>query len=119
MSDTVTTLSVRGMTCGNCVKHVDKAVRSVRGVSGVQIDLASGRVLVTHAPGTDLDAIGLTGKSQAIVVIANQADAVADGTEDPAVVIMTLPVPALSPVIVRRGEVSPPDLVVTSLTGEW
>ena len=57
MSDTVTTLSVRGMSCGNCVKHVEKAVRSVRGVSGVQVDLASGQVKVTHAPGADLDAM--------------------------------------------------------------
>lgn len=57
MSDTVTTLGVRGMTCGNCVKHVDKAVRSVRGVSNVQVDLASGQVKITHAPDADLEAV--------------------------------------------------------------
>jgi hypothetical protein len=63
------------------------------------------------------DAVGLTGKTQSIVLIANQADPGGPG-EDPAVLILTRPVPQLSPVIVRRSEVSPPDLVVASLAGE-
>jgi len=62
------------------------------------------------------DAVGLTGKTQAIVVIGNQADPLALGeTEDPAVLVLTRPVPALSPMIVRRSEVEPPLLVSATL----
>jgi len=61
------------------------------------------------------DAMGLTGKTQAIVVIANQADESALGEEDPAILILTRPVPSLSPVIVRRSEVVPPVLVTAAL----
>jgi copper ion binding protein len=57
MSDTVTTLGVRGMTCGNCVRHVEKAVRDVPGVRDVAVDLEGGQVRVTHAAGADVDAM--------------------------------------------------------------
>ena len=33
-------LSISGMTCGNCVKHVDHALRDVPGVTDVVVDLA-------------------------------------------------------------------------------
>lgn len=33
-------LSIFGMTCGNCVKHVDHALRGVSGVTNVVVDLA-------------------------------------------------------------------------------
>lgn len=36
------TLSITGMTCENCVKHVANALSSVEGVTGVYVDLASG-----------------------------------------------------------------------------
>ena len=39
-------LHVSGMTCGNCVKHVDRAIRAVPGVQHVHVDLNSGVVLV-------------------------------------------------------------------------
>ena len=39
-------LSVTGMTCGNCVKHVDHAIRAIAGVEDVQVDLASGNVSI-------------------------------------------------------------------------
>ena len=39
-------LTVGGMTCGNCVKHVEKAINSIAGVKGVEVDLASGSVKV-------------------------------------------------------------------------
>jgi hypothetical protein len=39
-------LQVSGMTCGNCVKHVDRAIRAIPGVQHVQVDLNSGVVLV-------------------------------------------------------------------------
>jgi copper chaperone len=39
-------LTVSGMTCGNCVKHVEKAIHSIVGVNGVEVNLASGAVKV-------------------------------------------------------------------------
>ena len=39
-------LTVSGMTCGSCVKHVEKAVSSIAGVEKVEVDLASGSVKV-------------------------------------------------------------------------
>lgn len=39
-------LSVQGMTCGSCVKHVTKALESLGGVESVHVDLQSGRVQV-------------------------------------------------------------------------
>ena len=39
-------LSVTGMTCGNCVKHVDHAIRAIAGIEAVQVDLASGHVSI-------------------------------------------------------------------------
>lgn len=39
-------LSVSGMTCGNCVKHVDHAIRALPGVEDVQVELASGHVSI-------------------------------------------------------------------------
>ena len=39
-------LTVSGMTCGSCVKHVEKAVSSIAGVEKVEVDLASGAVKV-------------------------------------------------------------------------
>ena len=39
-------LLVEGMTCGNCVKHVEEALRPLSGVQHVEVDLAGGRVRV-------------------------------------------------------------------------
>ncbi len=38
----IITLKVSGMTCGSCVKHVEKAISAVSGVHKVEVDLASG-----------------------------------------------------------------------------
>ncbi len=37
---------VNGMTCGGCAKHVEKALRSVTGVTGVVMDVAKGTATV-------------------------------------------------------------------------
>jgi copper chaperone len=37
---------VNGMTCGGCARHVEKALRSVAGVSGVVMDVAKGTATV-------------------------------------------------------------------------
>ena len=47
-------LSITGMTCGNCVKHVEKALKGVAGVTEVEVDLAAGaaRVVGDFSRGT-------------------------------------------------------------------
>jgi copper chaperone len=42
-----TTYTVEGMTCGHCVGAVTTELTSLPGVTGVDVDLASGRVRVT------------------------------------------------------------------------
>ena len=37
---------VQGMTCGGCAKHVEKALRSVAGVTSVTLDVAKGTATV-------------------------------------------------------------------------
>lgn len=37
---------VKGMTCGGCAKHVEKALRAVVGVTGVVMDVAMGTATV-------------------------------------------------------------------------
>jgi len=37
---------VQGMTCGGCAKHVEKALRSVPGVTEVAVDMAKGTATV-------------------------------------------------------------------------
>lgn len=49
-----TTLSIKGMTCGSCVRRVDRAVRAVDGVRDVRIDLATGRAVVAHDASDDV-----------------------------------------------------------------
>jgi len=39
-------LTVSGMTCGACVKQVEKAINSIAGVQKVDVDLASGIVKI-------------------------------------------------------------------------
>ena len=34
------TISIDGMTCGNCVRHVTEALTEVEGVTSVNVDLA-------------------------------------------------------------------------------
>jgi copper chaperone CopZ len=41
-----TTYRVNGMTCGGCAKHVEKALRSVAGVTDVAMDLAQGTATI-------------------------------------------------------------------------
>ena len=51
-----TVFDVKEMTCGNCAKHVTKAVQTAQPGAEVNVDLASGKVTVTPAP-QDPDAI--------------------------------------------------------------
>lgn len=47
---------VQGMTCGHCVASVTEEVSEVAGVTGVDVDLASGRVSV-RGTGVDEEAV--------------------------------------------------------------
>jgi copper chaperone len=44
---TTTTYQVNGMTCGHCVSAVTEELRKIDGVSDVEVDLASGNVVVS------------------------------------------------------------------------
>jgi copper ion binding protein len=44
---TTTTYTVKGMTCGHCVNAVSTEVGALPGVTDVEVDLATGVVIVT------------------------------------------------------------------------
>ncbi len=56
MSSTAT-YTVVGMTCGHCVSAVTEEVSQVPGVTGVDVDLASGALTVTAADPVDDGAV--------------------------------------------------------------
>jgi copper ion binding protein len=45
--------AVKGMTCGHCVSAVSAEVGRIDGVTGVDVDLATGSVTVTSAASLD------------------------------------------------------------------
>jgi copper ion binding protein len=47
------TYTVKGMTCSHCVRSVTEEVTEVDGVTGVDVDLASGRVTVSSEQPVD------------------------------------------------------------------
>ncbi|MGW6929397.1 heavy-metal-associated domain-containing protein [Lentzea sp. NPDC054927] len=53
MSESVYTVS--GMTCGHCVSSVTEEVGRIGGVSGVAVDLPTGRVTITSTAPVTLD----------------------------------------------------------------
>lgn len=50
---TITQYQVTGMTCGHCVSAVSTEIGRIDGVTGVEVDLASGAVTVTSAAPLD------------------------------------------------------------------
>lgn len=50
---TTTLITVQGMTCGNCVKHVKEAISELAGVSNVEIELEGGKVTIESAAALD------------------------------------------------------------------
>jgi copper chaperone CopZ len=52
-----TTLRITGMTCNNCVRHVDEALRKVAGVGQVAISLPEGQAMVDHDELTTIPAL--------------------------------------------------------------
>lgn len=43
-------LSITGMTCGSCVRHVTEALHRVDGVGAAQVELQGGRATVAYDP---------------------------------------------------------------------
>src|SRR6266850_3471412 len=48
-------LTVEGMTCGNCARHVTEAIQGVPGVGAVSVDLDSHKASVRWSPGSPPD----------------------------------------------------------------
>jgi copper chaperone CopZ len=48
-----TTYAVAGMSCGHCKATLTRAIGELNGVSGVDVDLGTGRVTVTSAAEPD------------------------------------------------------------------
>jgi len=48
---------VSGMTCGHCVASVTKEVRTIPGVTDVQVDLRSGDLVITSDTGISFEAV--------------------------------------------------------------
>lgn len=53
----ITTLRITGMSCNNCVRHVDKALRAVEGVSTVEVSLPEQSAKVVHAESATVPAL--------------------------------------------------------------
>jgi copper chaperone CopZ len=51
MAVEILNLSVRGMTCGNCVRAVERTLASTPGVTKVSVDLASARAAIEYDAG--------------------------------------------------------------------
>ena len=51
-----TTYTVNGMTCGHCVLSVREEVGEVDGVTAVDVDLSSGRMVVS---GSEIDYVAV------------------------------------------------------------
>ncbi|MFD6856549.1 heavy-metal-associated domain-containing protein [Rhodococcus sp. NPDC060086] len=52
-----TTITVTGMTCGHCVSSVREEIGEIPGVTGVNVDLESGRVDIESNTVIDTSAI--------------------------------------------------------------
>jgi len=48
---------VGGMTCGHCVASVTEEVRTIPGVTDVQVDLRSGDLVITSDTGISFEAV--------------------------------------------------------------
>ncbi|MBM7812500.1 heavy-metal-associated domain-containing protein [Saccharothrix algeriensis] len=53
-----TTYTVSGMTCGHCANSVTEELTAVDGVTGVDVQLASGEVTVTSTRELTRDEVG-------------------------------------------------------------
>jgi Cu+-exporting ATPase len=59
LNNLATELSVTGMTCGNCARHVTEAIQSVPGVRSATVSLDSRSASVRWTPGGEHDVVAL------------------------------------------------------------
>lgn len=57
MATQQTTLTVTGMSCGKCAARVEKALRSINGVTEASVDLQANQARVTASSTTDIAAL--------------------------------------------------------------
>ncbi|WTW99545.1 cation transporter [Streptomycetaceae bacterium NBC_01309] len=76
---TTTTYTVTGMTCGHCVSSVTAEVGKVAGVTGVQVDLATGGVTVASDRVLDDAAVAAAVVEAGYEVVAPAAETPAQG----------------------------------------
>lgn len=50
-------ISIKGMTCGNCVKHVDEALSEVPGVESVEVSLEKAGATISSKTAIDIEVI--------------------------------------------------------------
>ncbi len=68
MADTIT-LKVEGMSCNHCKMAVEKAVKKVPGVQGVDATPAENSVKITHDGSSNLEAIKQAIMNEGYVVV--------------------------------------------------
>ena len=54
-----TTLAVKGMTCGHCVRHVTEALGEIPGVRA-EVDLAGATATISHPPSVGVQTLVAT-----------------------------------------------------------
>ncbi|MDR2795469.1 MAG: copper ion binding protein [Spirochaetaceae bacterium] len=52
-----TTLSIEGMTCEHCVKHVTEALQAIEGVKKAKVNLKAKKADVDHKDNVSVDAL--------------------------------------------------------------
>ncbi|MDR3683005.1 MAG: heavy metal-associated domain-containing protein [Geothrix sp.] len=67
---TVQVYRVSGMTCGGCAKHVEKALRSVAGVTAVAMDVSKGTATVEGAAAFEVMAASVSAAGYELIAPA-------------------------------------------------
>jgi copper ion binding protein len=52
-----TTVTIEGMSCEHCVKHVKKALEAIAGVKSAKVSLKDKKAVVDHHDGVTLESI--------------------------------------------------------------
>ena len=52
-----TDYAVAGMTCGHCASHVTEEIQTIKGVTGVDVDWESGRMVIESDEKIPFDAV--------------------------------------------------------------
>ena len=81
---TTTELSIDGMTCASCVGRVERALKSVEGVSNATVNLATERATIVGIAGVDelISAVEKVGYDAKNIDGLNKSDAAALGKKD-------------------------------------